>query len=412
MRRPEARAGSNGLDSAWRNLNLASRLLHRCADACVLLVCSFADVPSLEWFFVGLSMFVGLSFGASFLPELARPTFGPRENRRLASVKSLTFKEVLELVRPDLLRVEEEFGLQTTTGVRTITEIGQYLQEGGGKRLRPALVLLASRLCGYEGMAAVRLGAVVEMIHTATLVHDDVIDQADTRRGRPSTNSRWGNTMSVLAGDWLYMQAFNVALAERNFRILDVLIRLTQVMVEGELLQLTSLRKATVSEEGYLELAYRKTACLFSACLRLGALLGGNNEVQEMQLGSYGINLGMAFQLIDDMLDFTSSEEILGKPIGNDMREGKMTLPLIYLLQRCSPGEARKVSLMLEEEGFQPGQFGEILDLIEHYGALQAAREKAQDFSDKARTFLEGFPDSAYKDALHSLPDFILEREF
>ena len=161
----------------------------------------------------------------------------------MASVKNLTFKEVLELVRPDLLRVEEEFGIQTTTGVRPITEIGQYLQEGGGKRLRPALVLLAAKLCGYEGMAAVRMGAVVEMIHTATLVHDDVIDEADTRRGRPSTNSRWGNPMSVLAGDWLYMQAFNIALNERNFRILDVLIRLTQVMVEGELLQLTCLRK-------------------------------------------------------------------------------------------------------------------------------------------------------------------------
>ena len=137
----------------------------------------------------------------------------------MASVRNLTFKEVLELVRPDLLRVEEEFGVQTTTGVRPITEIGQYLQEGGGKRLRPALVLLAAKLSGYEGVAAIRMGAVVEMIHTATLVHDDVIDEADTRRGRPSTNSRWGNPMSVLAGDWLYMQAFNIALNERNFRI-------------------------------------------------------------------------------------------------------------------------------------------------------------------------------------------------
>jgi len=266
-------------------------------------------------------------------------------------------------------------------------------------------------LCGYEGMAAVRMGAVVEMIHTATLVHDDVIDEADTRRGRPSTNSRWGNPMSVLAGDWLYMQAFNIALNERNFRILDVLIRLTQVMVEGELLQLTCLRKSTVSEEEYLELAYRKTACLFSACLRLGALLGGKNEEEEARLGLYGINLGLAFQLIDDVLDFTSSEEVLGKPIGNDVREGKMTLPLIYLLQRCTPEEARKVSRVLEEGGFQPAQFAEILDLIDHYGTLQATREKAQDFSDKARSFLEGYPNSPYKDALHSLPDFILERE-
>ena len=329
----------------------------------------------------------------------------------MASVKNLTIKEVLELVRPDLLKVEEEFVAGTTADVRAISEIGQYLQEGGGKRLRPALVLLASKLCGYEGMAAVRLGAVVEMIHTATLVHDDVIDEADKRRGRPSSNSRWGNSMSVLAGDWLYMQAFNIALGERNFRILDVLIRLTQVMVEGELLQLTCLRKSAVLEEEYLELAYRKTACLFSACLRLGALLGGKDEEAEKQLGLYGINLGLAFQLIDDILDFTSSEEILGKPIGNDVREGKMTLPLIYLLQRCTPAEARKVSRVLEEGGFEAAQFAEILDLIDHYGTLQLTREKAQGFANKALSFVEGYPESPYKDALHSLPDFILERE-
>ena len=213
----------------------------------------------------------------------------------MASVKNLTIKEVFDLVRADLVRVEEEFGVQTTADVRPITEIGQYLQEGGGKRLRPALVLLAAKLCNYEGMAAVRMGAVVEMIHTATLVHDDVIDQADTRRGRPSTNSRWGNSMSVLAGDWLYMQAFNVALNERNFRILDVLIRLTQVMVEGELLQLTCLRKPTVLEEEYLELAYRKTACLFSVCLRLGALLGGKDEEDESGWGSTGLTWDWRF---------------------------------------------------------------------------------------------------------------------
>lgn len=354
---------------------------------------------------------MGSPFGVSTKIELARLTDGARENCHLASVKNLTIKEVLELVRPDLLRVEEEFGVQTATGVRPITEIGQYLQEGGGKRLRPALVLLAAKLCGYEGPAAVRMGAVVEMIHTATLVHDDVIDQADTRRGRPSSNSRWGNPMSVLAGDWLYMQAFNIALNERNFRILDVLMRLTQVMVEGELLQLTCLRRPSVCEEEYLELAYRKTACLFSACLRLGALMGGMNEEEETRLGLYGINLGLAFQLIDDVLDFTSSEEVLGKPIGNDVREGKMTLPLIYLLQRCTAEEAGKVSRLLGEDGFHPAQFAEILDLIDHYGTLRAAREKAQEFSDKARGFLEGFPNSPYKDALNSLPDFILERE-
>src|SRR5271170_491553 len=167
-------------------------------------------------------------------------------------------KGIFDLVREDLTLVEQEIAAQNSAAIEPVCEISSYLREGGGKRLRPALLLLASGAAGYRGPSAIRMGAVVEMIHSATLVHDDVIDQADTRRGRPSTNSRWGNQMSVLAGDWLYMQAFNIALNERNFRILDVLIRLTQVMVEGELLQLTCSRRPTVSEEEYLELSYRK----------------------------------------------------------------------------------------------------------------------------------------------------------
>jgi octaprenyl-diphosphate synthase len=333
------------------------------------------------------------------------------ESERLSSVKNLTGREIFELVREDLQKVEVEFYQQSISSVPAITEIGRYLQGGGGKRLRPALVLLSSKLCGYDGHAAIRLGAVVELIHTATLVHDDVIDEADTRRGRPSTNSRWGNHMSVLAGDWLYMQAFNVALAERQFRILDVLIGLTQVMVEGELLQLTLLRKLDLTEDQYFELSYRKTACLFSACLRLGAILGQQSEEVEMRLGSYGINLGLAFQLVDDLLDFTSSEEKLGKPIGSDLREGKVTLPLIYLFQRCQPEEAEKVSRILDEGGFDSVRYAEVLEMIERYGALQAAGDKAREIAEQARSSLESLPDSTYKEALRSLPDFILERE-
>lgn len=334
------------------------------------------------------------------------------ENHRVAPPKNLTGKEIFDLIRSDLQRVEEEFCQQSVSSVPAITEIGQYLQVSGGKRLRPALVLLASRLCGYEGPAAARLGAVVELIHTATLVHDDVIDEADTRRGRPSTNSRWGNHVSVLAGDWLYMQAFNVALAEHNFKILDLLIGVTQVMVEGELLQLRTLHRLDVTEDEYFELSYRKTACLFSASLRLGPILGKKSEEEEMKLGAYGINLGLAFQLVDDMLDFTSSEEKLGKPIGSDLREGKVTLPLIYLLRKCRAEEAKKISLVLEERGFHSVQFYEILDLIERYGVLQTTREKALHLAEEAKASLEGFSDSPYKDALRSLPEFIIEREF
>ena len=330
----------------------------------------------------------------------------------VASAGNITVKEIFDLVRPELAQVEEEFGRQTLSSVQPITEIGQYLQNGGGKRLRPALVLLASKLCGYEGPSAIRLGAVVEMIHTATLVHDDIIDEAETRRGRPSTNSRWGNHRSVLVGDWLYMQAFNIALAERNFRILDVLIGLTQTMVEGELLQLTLLKRIDVSEDDYLELAYRKTACLFAACLRLGALLGQKGDATEMRLGSYGANLGLAFQLVDDLLDFTSSEERLGKPVGNDLREGKVTLPLIRLLPRCQPEERQKVSQVLEDAGYQRTTLAEIQQLIERYGALELAQLKAREFGSLARQALEGFADSPYKEALHALADFIVDRQY
>jgi octaprenyl-diphosphate synthase len=329
----------------------------------------------------------------------------------LATIKNLTGREIFDLVRSDLQRVEEEFCQQIISSVSPITEIGQYLQISGGKRLRPALVLLSSKMCGYGGPSAIRLGAVVELIHTATLVHDDIIDEADIRRGRPSTNSRWGNHLSVLAGDWLYMQAFNVALAERNFKILDLLIGLTQVMVEGELLQLSYLRKLSVAEDEYLDLADRKTASLFSACLRLGAILGGRSDEEEMKLGEYGTNLGLAFQLIDDLLDFTSSEEKLGKPIGNDLREGKLTLPLIYLLRRCRPEESGKIQRVFEERGFHSVRFAEILEMIHRHGTLRAAREKAQHFAERALDCLAGFPDSQYKDALRSLAEFIVERE-
>ncbi len=315
-------------------------------------------------------------------------------------------------MRADLARVEEELSQQSVSNVRPITEIGQYLQFSGGKRVRPALVLLAAKCCGYEGPSAIRLGAVMELIHTATLIHDDVIDEAETRRGRASTNSRWGNPTCVLAGDWLYMQAFNIALAERNFRILDILIGLTQDMVEGELLQLNQLKQIGLSEDDYLELAYRKTACLFSACLRLGALLGGKREEIEIQLASYGANLGLAFQVIDDLLDFTSSQETLGKPIGSDLREGKITLPLIYLLPKCQPEEARKIACVLEEGGFYSVQFDEVLELIDRYSILQAARAKAQHFAELAERSLTGIPGSPYKDALRSLTELIADREY
>jgi len=189
-------------------------------------------------------------------------------------------REIFDLLHDDLNAIEREFRADSVSTVSAITDIGEYLRAGGGKRIRPALLLLAARLFGFNGRSAIRLGAVVEIIHTATLVHDDIIDEAEVRRGRPSANTQWGNSKCVLAGDWLYMQAFKVAVEERNFRILDTLIELTQQMVEGELLQMEKLGKL-ISLDEHFDLIYRKTACLFSVCMRLGAILGGDTPEQE-----------------------------------------------------------------------------------------------------------------------------------
>ena len=248
-------------------------------------------------------------------------------------------KEVFDLLHDDLAAIEREFGRDTVSGVRAITEIGEYLRAGGGKRLRPALLLLSCKLMNYTGHGAIKLGAVVEIIHTATLVHDDIIDEAQTRRGRPAANTQWGNAKCVLAGDWLYMQAFKIAVQERNFQVLDTLIDLTQAMVEGELLQIERLGKAITMDE-HFELIYRKTACLFSVCMKLGGILAGASEAEQHRLADYGRNLGMAFQIVDDVLDLTASEEVLGKPVASDLREGKATMAVLHALRALHPGGA------------------------------------------------------------------------
>ena len=325
--------------------------------------------------------------------------------------QALTALDIFELVKDDLERVEREISLETINSVEAVTAIAQYLQGNGGKRLRPMLLLLASRLFGEANDTAVRMAAVVELIHTATLVHDDVIDNAKTRRGKASSNVVWGNHTSVLAGDWLYMQAFQIALRERNFQILDILIGLTQVMVEGELIQLERIGKIDVSEADYMELVDRKTASLFSACARLGALAGSSDDSTEMRLGEYAWNLGIAFQLVDDVLDFTSRESILGKPVGNDLREGKVTLPLIYALERATPEQRAMVGIDLHDGNYDRVAFKQILAIIREHRGVERARERAQVFTEKARAVIAEFPDSPYQRALASVTDLITERD-
>ena len=328
----------------------------------------------------------------------------------MATPASIGGKEIFELLREDLSAIEREFGRDTVSPVEAITEIGEYLRGGGGKRIRPMLLLLSAKLFDYRGRGAVRLGAVVEIIHTATLVHDDIIDEAQTRRGRPAANTQWGNSKCVLAGDWLYMQAFKIAVQERNFRILDTLIELTQQMVEGELLQMEKLGQL-ISLDQHFDLIYRKTACLFSVCMRLGAILGGATPEQEENLAQYGRDLGMAFQIVDDVLDLTASEEVLGKPVASDLREGKVTMAVIHALERCTPAEREMIQTVVRERAFDGVTHNDILEILDRHGSIEAAHQKALQYAALARNAICNFPNNDSKRALLWAPEFVVGRE-
>ena len=322
----------------------------------------------------------------------------------------MTSSEIYQLVTPELALVEEELREYTRSEIQPIAEIGQYLLNAGGKRLRPTLLLLTAKMLGEVSPTTIRLAAVMEFIHNATLVHDDVIDEADTRRGRPSANRNWGNPMTVLAGDWLYMQSFAVALGEKNLEILNTLIEITQKMVEGELLQLTLIGKADATRAQLLDIVERKTAYLFSGCTRLPALAAGLNHGSAERLADAGKNLGMAFQLIDDLLDLTSTREVLGKPVANDLKEGKMTLPVFFVVQEGGPEDANKVRQVLDDRGFQSVASREILSLVVKCQGLDRTRALALEFAERATTILKTFPQSVYRDALMSIPEFIITR--
>ena len=325
--------------------------------------------------------------------------------------QNAALNETADLVKPRLAQVDRLIAEKLHQGPAPVQEAGAWVLQAGGKRLRPTVLLAAARALGCEGDAAVTYAAVVEMIHTATLAHDDVIDVAQTRRGRPSPNVIWGNHTSVLAGDWLYMQAFQVTLRERNFEVLDLLISLTQRMVEGELLQLELIGSIGVSEADYMELVDRKTASLFSSCARLGAMVAGAGEQWVTRLGEFAWNLGMAFQLVDDVLDFTAREKVLGKPVGNDLREGKVTLPLIYALETAGPEDRKLVETVLEEGNYDRVPFRSVLEMMERRRGVERVMERAQMFTGKARTILGEFPESPYQKALYAVTDLVTDRD-
>src|SRR2546430_11183841 len=319
----------------------------------------------------------------------------------------LTAKRIFGLISPELLLVEEEFERQARSNIQVIAYIGDHLRRSGGKRVRPALTILSNYAVGGDGAnySSIRMATVMEFLHTATLVHDDVIDKADTRRNRPSINSEFGNQTAVLMGDWLYMSAFETSLAERSLPILDILTAVTRRMTEGELLQLTLLGRTDISEAQYFEVIARKTAYLFSACGEIGALLGGADARAQDLLRDYGMNLGIAFQLVDDLLDFTGNEEALGKPAGADLLEGKVSLPLIFLLQR-EPEWRGDVQSVIAEGNYQTVSRESLLNSLESSGALGLAQAQAIEYAAAAGKALDGLQDSPYAQALSAIPAY------
>lgn len=324
----------------------------------------------------------------------------------------LTARRVFGLVARELALVEEEFERQARSNIQVISYIGDYLRESGGKRVRPALTVLSNYAVGGDGARpnVIRLATVMEFLHTATLVHDDIIDNAETRRNRPSINSRFGNQAAVLMGDWLYMSAFETSLSERSLPVLDILTSVTRTMTEGELIQLMLLGRSDLSEEQYFDVLRRKTAHLFSACCEIGALLAGASPLERQALRDYGLYLGTAFQLVDDLLDFTSLDDSLGKAAGVDLTEGKMTLPVIYLIAEDAGWRAAAQAVMRE------GNYDEIsraalLEAAERTGAITRAQARATEYARRAQKSLDALPDSAYKEALNSIPTYILERD-
>ncbi|MFN8057517.1 MAG: polyprenyl synthetase family protein [Vicinamibacterales bacterium] len=314
-------------------------------------------------------------------------------------------------MRADLEQVEREFLRHVQSRVELIPEIGKYIQTSGGKRVRPAILLMAARLCGYQGEGAVLYASVVEFIHTATLVHDDIIDDADVRRGRLAVHSRWGNEITVLLGDYLYIKSMALALTRDSLDIIRLLCDVTLRMIEGELFQLTKAGEIDVTEDEHFDIIRRKTAHLFAGCAKIGGMLGTATDAQLEALWEYGFNLGVAFQLIDDLLDYTADEAALGKPVGGDLREGKITLPIIHLLRRGGLAARQLVEPIVRDRTVSPEAWRELRRMLAEHQALDAAYRQAYAHARTAKEQLQAFPFSPAREALESLADFVLARD-
>jgi octaprenyl-diphosphate synthase len=319
------------------------------------------------------------------------------------------FSAVQALCSDGMSRVNALIRTRLASDVVLINQIAEHIIGGGGKRLRPMLVLLASQAAGYRGSDHILLAAVVEFIHTATLLHDDVVDESDLRRGRKTANALWGNAASVLVGDFLYSRSFQMMVEGNDMRVMRILADTTNRIAEGEVLQLLNIHNPDVDEAAYLRVIERKTAVLFSAATQLGGLLGGVGAAQEKALADYGMNLGFAFQIADDVLDYVSDASTLGKNIGDDLAEGKATLPLIYAIERADPAQAASLRRAIETGGLD--SLDNIVGAIRDSGAIENAHRCAQQYSDAAKAALSTIPKSTARDALQMLADYAVTRD-
>ena len=335
----------------------------------------------------------------------------PRVNPTAQKPSTFALAQMFEPIRDDLLQVEHEFARHVQSQVAVIPTIGNYVKEGGGKRIRPAVLLTAARMAGYSGERAVLYASVIEFIHTATLVHDDIIDESELRRGREAAHTRWGNHVTVLFGDFLYLKSMSLALTQDSLEIIRLLCDVTLRIVEGEIDQLTKNGVVDLSEEEHFDIIRRKTAYLFAGCAKIGGMLGTTTREQQEALWEYGFNIGIAFQIVDDLLDFTGEEGALGKPVGSDLREGKMTLPVIHLLASGDGQAGALIQKIVLERNATHDEWRQLRTLLGHARSIDYARSTAVEFVERAKRALRAFPSSPARDALIFLPDYVLLRD-
>lgn len=322
----------------------------------------------------------------------------------------MDLETVRELVAADMQRVNQLIHTSLRSDVALINQLGHYIINSGGKRLRPMLVLLAARACGYGGSQHIDLAAIIEFIHTATLLHDDVVDASDMRRGRETANNIWGNEASVLVGDFLYSRAFEMMVAVQSMRVMDIMSHATKTIAEGEVMQLLNCHDPDTTEQRYLDVIYCKTAKLFEAGVQLGAVLAGRSPIEEQAMAAYGKHLGTAFQLIDDVLDYSAEADQLGKNLGDDLAEGKPTLPLIHAMANGTPEQAQVVREAIEKGGLD--RIGEVTEAVESTGAIAYTAQLAREEAGKAQLALTAIAPSQYREALETLADFAVERVY